>query len=116
MSDADILEHFGVKGMKWGVIRTRRQIDEDSADTVAKKEVQQKIKRNLGSTGSLSNAELQKYVTRLELEQKYSRLSSSKKNEGRKFAEEILRNEAKKYVAKGVATAVNAAFEQYKKS
>ena len=30
--EEDILEHFGVKGMRWGVRRSRAELDEPSPD------------------------------------------------------------------------------------
>lgn len=75
----DFLEHYGVKGMKWGQVRTRAQIDSDSADVAAVKEAKTKIKSNR-TTDVLSNKELQNVVTRMNLEQQYNRLT----NEGKK--------------------------------
>lgn len=71
---SDILEHYGVKGMKWGVRRSRAQIDADSEDAAAAKVVKQKIARNRGSTGPLSNEELRKFNERVQLEQNYKNL------------------------------------------
>lgn len=74
----DVLEHYGVKGMKWGKVRTRAQIDSDSADVAAVKEAKAKIGTNR-TTDVLSNKELQNVVTRMNLEQQYKRLNSESK-------------------------------------
>ena len=81
------LSHYGVKGMHWGVRRSesgsggsspapkaapKPRMSED-AKTVEK--AFGKIDR--GGTNALSNHELQGVVTRLNLEQQYSRLVSS---------------------------------------
>lgn len=100
----DILEHYGIKGMRWGVRRSRAQIDADSSDTIAVKEVFTKVKSNSGSTGPLSNKELQLVITRLNLEQQYSNLTTQanakKKNAGQKFASDIIQNVAKKQITR----------------
>lgn len=70
----DELIHYGVKGMQWGVRRTRAQIDADSDDAAKKKETQAKISKNRGSTDPLSNAELKAFNERLNLEQNYRQL------------------------------------------
>lgn len=70
----DYIEHYGIKGMKWGKVRSRAQIDADSADVVQVKSAKEKIKTNR-TTNVLSNQELQAVVTRMNLEQQYSRLA-----------------------------------------
>jgi hypothetical protein len=80
----DFLEHYGVKGMKWGQTRSRAQIDaspHDSFDVVAVKEAKTKIQQHR-STDVLSNRELQTVVTRMNLEQQYSRLVNEGKSGG----------------------------------
>lgn len=95
-----LLEHHGVKGMRWGVRRSRSEIDADSADVVVRKELQTKIANNRGSTDSLSNVDLQKLVTRLNLEGQYSQLVGKKVQadkanspyaKGNNFAKEMLK-------------------------
>lgn len=79
----DYLEHYGILGMKWGV---RRYQNKDGSLTRAGK------KRYLNKDGSynetakkeiplyaMSNKELQDLVTRLNLEQQYSRLTTPEK-------------------------------------
>lgn len=79
----DVLKHYGVKGMRWGVTRTDAQL----AKSAAKKEVsddfksvasnQAKIK--VSGTKSLSNKELQAVITRANLEKQYRELGSQDK-------------------------------------
>lgn len=71
------LAHFGVKGMKWGVRRTPAQLDSASSDVVEVTAAKAKISSNRGSTAPLSNKELQSVVTRMNLEQQYSRLTTT---------------------------------------
>lgn len=77
----DFLEHYGVKGMKWGRVRTRAQIDADSADVALVKEAKAKISSNR-TTDVLSNKELQNVVTRMNLESQYKRLINEDKSGG----------------------------------
>jgi hypothetical protein len=71
----DFIEHFGVKGMKWGVKRNRAQLDASEDHTVARAA---KAKVKQGGTKALSNKELQDIITRMNLEQQFSRLNPSK--------------------------------------
>jgi hypothetical protein len=71
---SDVLEHYGVKGMKWGVRRAERPGAGHPASEDATRA------HTLGTQGrgsgrdSLSNRELQDLVTRWNLEQQYDRL------------------------------------------
>lgn len=101
----DTLAHYGIKGMKWGVSRTRQQIDADSADVTRVKEARGKIKANR-TTDVLSNKELQDVVTRLNLEQQYTRLTTPQNKElfkGQNFIKELTKT------GKTVNDAVNTA-------
>jgi hypothetical protein len=95
----DYLEHFGVKGMKWGVRRASEPgfaVSDDArkaarAAGVAKKQ----------GTKVLSNEDLQRLVTRMNLEQQYNKLkppTPSKK--ATKFVAEFLLGVGKQQAAK----------------
>lgn len=103
----DVLQHYGVKGMKWGVRKDRatkkaaasgkplafkrvktatkapskgafkRSSPEPSTDKKAANKAKSKISR--GNTDALSNAELKLLNERLNLEQNYSRLAANGK-------------------------------------
>lgn len=72
----DILEHYGIRGMKWGVKRTRKQIDSspDAPEHIHARQLHAKAKTS--GTRKLSNRELQDLNTRLNLEQNFANLNS----------------------------------------
>lgn len=75
--DTDIfLEHFGIKGMKWGV-RNRRTIAPNSKKQYRKTSQDYRKAQQLKKRGhaSLSNDQLKKVNERLNLEQNYRRLN-----------------------------------------
>lgn len=106
----EVLAHYGVKGMHWGVRRSEAQLAKsskstDSEDATTAKAAASKAKSH--GTDSLSNKELQSLVNRMNLEQQYSKLnskssdhSSSLKSQGSKFAKDLLVNVAKQQVTK----------------
>ena len=79
------IQHYGVKGMKWGVRRSDAQLararkarkkDNRSGD---RKLVDKSIDKSKKSgVGSLSNKQLKQVNSRLELERKYKQLNTKK--------------------------------------
>lgn len=108
--------HYGKKGMRWGVTtlpdgtqtgnpRAAVQVKQKpgkavktsggrersaSEDAIAAKVGKQIARKS--STDALSNAELQAVVTRMQLEQNFTRLATPQKSAGRKFIENMLFN------------------------
>jgi len=70
----NFLEHHGVRGMKWGVRRSRRQLARAAGA------------RGRKSAKDLSDDELKKAVNRMNMEQQYTRLSSGKSSTGSRKA------------------------------
>lgn len=131
---ASYLEHAGVKGMRWGVRKDRSGSSANSpkrvqvkekpgrgvvktsggkkldASTDAKQKAKLKQKAKASTTDSLSNEELKKLVTRMQLEQQYSKLSSQtqKKSKGKEFIKGVLKNESDS-LAKGRPGPITAA-------
>lgn len=117
------IQHYGIKGMKWGVRRdnpgpaytkvdvkngkigkvslseTTRQNNNPSED--ARRAAVTKAIVKTKSTDSLSNKELQDLVTRMNLEQQYSRLSNPQgSNSAQGMVKDILVREGKTLVTK----------------
>jgi hypothetical protein len=95
----DVVEHFGVKGMHWGVRKNRssgedhiaRMRGEASADSNRAHNNQQRVHKT--GVHALSNEDLQHLVNRINLEQQYSKLTSdpnskNKVKRGRDFVDE----------------------------
>lgn len=114
------LSHHGVKGMKWGVRKAQRNsptvtiqakgrkvttrggkghpIHSDALEALVGKQVAKS-----SGVHALSNAELERLVKRLNLEQQHSRLSGRKKGAGRSFAEQELKNLGKQKLSSVIA-------------
>lgn len=91
MSD---IAHFGVKGMKWGVRNSTsgRPTSPGSPSEDHRQASSARTKTGTKGLHSLSNHELQTMITRMNLEQQYSRLatSNSTTEKGLKTAKNIL--------------------------
>jgi len=100
----DFLEHFGVKGMKWGVRKERR------SGTGAAKPVKPGSNRgkNIGSRSydakKLSNADLNRVVKRMRLEQEYASLNKKASQKGDSFAKKLLQKEGSKALLSAAKT------------
>jgi hypothetical protein len=97
------LEHFGVKGMKWGVIRSKlgQKPGKSSGDAQKAEKVKAKIKT--GGTKALTNKELKAVIERMRLEKQYKELKpdSVQKKAGKFVADLMLtagKAEASKFV------------------
>ena len=120
-----ILEHFGVKGMRWGVrkegaVSTQTHIDTgilrrktqirakggaaQPAHEDAIKAAVQKQKLKKSGTDALSNGELKDLASRLELEVRVETLASKK---GRKFISRQLETQGQQQLQKGLARGVS---------
>ena len=124
----DVIKHYGVLGMKWG---KRSSSAKDSKKVVvraapkaadAKEANAFKAKAKTKGTDSLSNAELQKLVNRMNLEQQYSKLvtptansSAAKKfikDNGKQVVADLAKQYAKEGIKKGVKLALDSALKR----
>lgn len=96
MSDEEMLQHYGILGMKWGVRRTPAQLTRANG-RAGKTESSDEIKK-------MSDSELRSKINRLQMEKQYKQLTSSEISVGRKFVQDVLTNAAKQtatnYVSK----------------
>ena len=109
MSDEEMLQHYGILGMKWGVRRTPAQLTRANGGA-GKTESSDEIKK-------MSDSELRSKINRLQMEKQYKQLTSSEISVGRKFVQDVLTNAAKqtatnyvsKYMTKGIDAAIKKA-------
>lgn len=104
------LSHHGVRGMRWGVRRDGRvgvsksKGHEVPASEDAKKANTYHDRAHKHGPASLSNQELQHLVTRMNLEQQYSRLQPpSGKQKAAKLVSDILVNVGKQQASKALS-------------
>lgn len=119
-----VLAHYGVKGMRWGKRKggnssssnnsPKSPVSDDAAD--AKKH---SIKAKTSGTDALSNKELQAVVTRMNLEQQYSKLNTKTTNHGKDMVKKLLADNAKQlasqYAQKGIKLGLEYAISSTKK-
>lgn len=102
----DVLAHFGVKGMKWGVHRKSRV----PASSDAQKSLDIRKKAKQGKVRSLTNAELQTAINRMNLEQQFKRLAVNERPPIQRWVAstllEVGKREVQTAIAKKVATTV----------
>jgi hypothetical protein len=86
VDEQDVIEHYGVKGMKWGVRknRTGRTPPKASADHNRTRKLMQK------KTSQLTNNQLKDINNRLNLEQNYARMNPGSVKRGTARATAIL--------------------------
>jgi len=82
----EFIEHHGIKGMKWGVRRQRQP-------SISKK----RSKSRPPSARDLSDEDLRKAVSRMQMEQQYSNLMSKRqtRSRGAHYAQSLLRTSGK---------------------
>lgn len=93
----DFLEHYGVKGMKWGVRRTQAALKKAAADRKAARDPstpegaeRAKRKSAVAQRRLLDDADLDRYVKRLETEKKLKNLVEEDLSAGQKATKAFL--------------------------
>lgn len=106
----NVLQHHGVKGMKWGVRRTPAQLGHPRTvpkrkylfkGRAGKEDGAAKDKKPSGGKGvkEMTDAEIRERISRLELEKKYRDLSRSenaaRQSKGKAFVADVLEKSGK---------------------
>jgi 2'-5' RNA ligase len=129
LGEAFVIEHYGVKGMRWGVrkqrdVSTQTVIDSGlrrktkvkakggeahpATDDAIKAAVQrQKLKKS--GAAALSNQELRELATRMQLEQQVKSLDAQSKSSGKKLVKSLLREEGEGAARRGAKAGKKAA-------
>ena len=94
----DFLEHYGIKGMRWGV---RRKNPSGGSSSPAKTRTTYKK-----APSALNDQELNRRIKRMELEKKYNDLNSKDLTPGRKYAQSILEGSGRQAVGAAVGGTV----------
>lgn len=98
------LKHYGVKGMRWGVRKDRKQsADSKTAETLRRK-----------SLSEMSNKELQTLNQRLNLERQYNSLTEKKTSRGAKIVKDALAEIAKEQLKDAVKKYAPVLLESFK--
>jgi len=84
------LKHYGVPGMKWGVIRNKLALARARRDRNKSEDFKTKKALSKKKLSSLSNKELKQLNERMQLEQNFKRLKREQVSAGQKRAEKIL--------------------------
>lgn len=109
----EVLEHYGIKGMHWGVrktasapsgspepvvVKTKRGMIKTSGGAGhpvsedARKAAEGRRKAKESGPNSLTNAEMRAVVERMNLEQQFSKLNTKQKSTGQDFVKFALQN------------------------
>lgn len=101
----DFLEHYGVKGMHWGQRKKNNPASTDSASATKTKTAAKKQ-----GVHTVSNAELQAAIRRMQLEQDFKRLKVNEQAPIKRWVAstllEIGKREVQQRTAKKIATTV----------
>lgn len=91
------LQHYGVKGMKWGI---RRYQNADGTLTTAGRQRQsaQKKRDDVRKRGTLTNAQLKAKIERIQLERQLRTLTEQEIYPGRAIARDILKSIGQKTI------------------
>lgn len=105
----DELYHHGIKGMRWGI--RRYQKEDGSLTPAGKKRKSESLHEDYikshtrKSSKSMSDAELRSRINRLEMERKYTQLSTEHVNKGKAYVNKSIK--ALGSVAALTTTAIN---------
>lgn len=103
------LYHFGIKGMRWGVRKSKStKIGKQSDDYKKTKPLRKKKAREL------SNEELKALTTRLQLERQFKDLNKKDVAKGQKFVTDILKEVGKEVAKTALKSTIQEAMKKKK--
>lgn len=102
-TDSDTLTHWGIPGMKWGI--RRRQSNETITGKPHSSDHTTAVSLKKKHISEMSNDELKKLTTRMQLEKQYKDLSKTDISAGQKFVTEIIGNVGKQIATKYISDA-----------
>ena len=122
------LAHYGVKGMRWGVRKSRSSSTSKKKGSLINITVNRNIKTPSSKASKVSGKkksakemtddELRKVINRMNMEKQYKQLTAKELSPGRKFVQDVISNAAKetakKYVSKGMDKAVDSLLKEAK--
>lgn len=93
-TDYDVLVHYGIKGMKWGIRRTEEQLRRarGKLESDANRSEVKRRKATYKNRRTISDDDLRKEVSRLELEKKYKNLVDEDVRPGRTAVQKFLKS------------------------
>lgn len=117
------LKHYGVKGMRWGIRRSPKQLGRSSGGQ-KKPQPQQQAPKSSSRPGQShgrrpTDQEMRDAINHIKLEREYAQLMRPQKSAGRKFIEDVLYNAGKQtattYTAKFMGKGVDAIINKFNK-
>ena len=108
------LAHYGVLGMKWGVRKDRRTGARSGSPRAGKKKTKREEreisnrKRASQNRRTLTDADIEKRIKRLEMERKLQKLTEQDVAPGKAFAKQIMSDQGRKVIGFISATAFGA--------
>lgn len=115
------LQHHGIKGMRWGVRRTKAQLGYSTTPSktrkIKKTKKQSQKQARKEAVSKMSDQELRNRINRIQMERQYMQLTSAEMSPGKKFVKDVVTNAAKqtvtnytaKYMTKGMEALLNQA-------
>lgn len=108
----DEIQHYGVKGMKWGV---RKAVQRSKARRSLKKQSakrERSWKTEYQKRGSMSNADLKKKVERLRLENEFAKLASEASKGQKAMAKNAIKSVSKETINQGSQAVVKTVIKK----
>lgn len=103
------LYHYGILGMKWGIRRYQNK-DGSLTEEGKKRQARQALKKerldDYKNRSTFSDSDLNKKIARLNLEKQYRDITNEEVRRGRKFAESLMEETAKRIITTAVTGAV----------